>query len=230
MTLFPAHAKSLASQCRRTSPRSSRRRQLWLTDWSQLMQLKANRVPSVMAAKNIAQALSDRTRRENRVASAKEVVAEIPKTVAQRADPVTLGSRSVGAIVCLQADKYFWEYGVDPQAGFWWKRKETNRIPKEEAIDRWYLLQSPLSSGSFARKAPHSLSATRRGWNRPFPSSKSPGSPSCLSWARGDPSPQSHRDLFPRLLAHRPPPNPIDLERLPRTSRPNPLVAFTASA
>ncbi|CAF0703312.1 hypothetical protein [Candidatus Methylacidithermus pantelleriae] len=51
--------------------------------------------------------MSNRAQRESRVACAKEVFAEIPKTIGQNADPLKLGCRVGRALSCLQAHKSF---------------------------------------------------------------------------------------------------------------------------
>ncbi|CAF0695761.1 hypothetical protein [Candidatus Methylacidithermus pantelleriae] len=80
--------------------------QLWLTERSQVMEVAGNRVRYVIAGGE-SRASRERARRESRVVSAKEVLAEISKTIAQKADPVTVESPVGWALPCPQAHKYF---------------------------------------------------------------------------------------------------------------------------
>ncbi|CAF0704380.1 hypothetical protein MPNT_680004 [Candidatus Methylacidithermus pantelleriae] len=136
------------------------------------------------------------------MASAQELLLEIRKTIAKKADPVILRSPvgSVRSLICKPINT--WEYWVYPPRLLLVETEREERIAEKGAIDG--LLQ-PVPPG---RKFPpeHSsliLSHSPRK-SRSFLSSKVPGR--SLPWipaGGGDPSLQFDPALFPGLRAHR---------------------------
>ncbi|CAF0688791.1 hypothetical protein [Candidatus Methylacidithermus pantelleriae] len=138
--------------------------------------------------------MSDRARWKTRLASAKEVLADIRKTIAPKADPLKLAS-PVGWCVffCLQPHKYF---GVGGRASrpLLAETYREERLPEEEAIHGWYLpelrLLPPEGSSLIISDVPR--------FELAFPQLKSSlEARPVYHWRGGDPSPQYHQDLFP---------------------------------
>ncbi len=172
-------------------------------------------------------ALSNGARRKSWVASPKEGLAEIPKTIAKKADPLTLGSPVHWSALLPPSRSILRCTGstLRPASGGNVKRVADPRKGSDREIISG--AAPSLPAGSFPRRDPHSFrSDSPRFESGLLPAQKLPRSPFRESLAGATTRIRTSIQIFFGLQAYPPPPKPIDLERLRRRKFPKPFVAF----